>query len=257
MKLKFLGSLVAGVMLLSAASHAENISVGANVGLFGIGGNIKYKTNNQMGVRVGFDMFKVNDVEIEDDEVKYIFDAKVQDITLLADWHPWKGSFRTSMGLLINNSELDGDITPNSKVGDTIEFDFNGKHYEYKTNELGSIHTTADFDPVAPYVGIGWDTSFNKDKGFGFTFDLGIAFQGSMNTDYSLKFGDSLDIDKETADMPDGPVKEAAIARIKSKQKEIKDELETELDKEMKTLQDELDKYEIMPYISIGFNYKF
>lgn len=258
MKKKLLISCILGSALLSSAMHAgNNVSIGAQVGIFGIGLNAKYKIDNKIGIRAGFDTYTINDFEVEDDEVTYNFDVKLRDITVLADWHPWMGSFRTSTGLIINSSNVNGDITAASKSGEEINFEFNGKHYNYKLNELGSINTTADFNPVAPYVGIGWDTSFKKDKGFGFTFDLGIAFQDVIETDYSLRFGDALDINKETANIPDGPTKEAKIVEIKAKQKEIKDELKTELDKEMKTLQDELDKYKIMPYIAIGFNYKF
>jgi cold shock CspA family protein len=238
---------------------SQNISVGAQLGGLagvGIGAQLKYKIDSKFGVRAGFETISVNDVEIEDEEVKYNFDATVQDLNLLIDWHPWEGSFRTTAGLLINNSDLDGDLTPAVANGQNIEFEFEGKKYKYAANELGSIHTTADFDPVAPYVGIGWDTSFNKDKGFGFTFDVGVAFTGSMKADYSLKYGEALDVDKATANLT-GATKEQATKEILAKQKEIKDELGKELDKEMITLQDELDQYDILPYISIGFNCKF
>lgn len=253
----FKTALLCAALLPVTGVAGQNISVGTQAGIFGLGVNAKYKVNDQFGVRAGFDMFSVNDYEVEDNEVTYVFDAKVQDFMFVGDWHPWKSSFKTSAGLIVNGSNLDGDITPTSTSGERIYFEFNGVSYDYAIDELGSINTTAEFDPVAPYIGIGWDTSFNKDKGFGFTFDLGVAFQGSVITDYSLNFGDSLNIDKETADIPDGPVKDAAIARIKAEQQRIRTELETELDKEMLTLQNELDKYEIMPYISIGFNYKF
>jgi len=267
MKKSFLVSVILSSVLVSNLSaewgkmnQTQNISVGAQVGGIagvGLGANVKYKIDNEFGVRAGFDMFSVSDVEIEDEEVTYNFDAKIQDLNLLMDWHPWEGSFRTTVGLIVNGSELDGDITPTATNGEEIKFTFDDKEYKYDIDELGSIHTTAEFDPIAPYIGFGWDTSFDKDKGWGFTFDLGVAFTGSMKSDYSINFGEAMDIDKATADIPDGPVKDAKIAEIKQKQKEIIDELGGELDKEMVTLQDELDKYEILPYISIGFNYKF
>jgi hypothetical protein len=240
--------------------ESKNISLGANIGGLagiGIGANVKYKVDDRFAVRAGFDIFSVSDVEIEDEDVTYNFDAKVQDLNLLIDWHPWEGSFRTSAGILVNSSDLDGDITPTVANGKNIEFTFNGTKYSYSADEVGSIHTVADFDPIAPYVGIGWDTSFDKDKGWGFTFDLGVAFTGSMKADYSIKYGEALDIDKATAGIPDGPEKDAKIAEIKREQKKIEDELSKELDKEMVTLQDELDKYKILPFVSIGFNYKF
>ncbi|MCH9812744.1 MAG: hypothetical protein K0U47_02245 [Epsilonproteobacteria bacterium] len=250
------GSLLAA-LLIPSTSSAENISIGTQAGIFGIGLNAKYKIDEHFGVRAGFDMINLNDYEVEDGDLEYNFDVELQDVLVVADWHPWQSAFRTSAGIMLNNSNVEGEITPSSSVGDTISFTFNGESYSYSTDEVGAIEATADLDPVAPYIGIGWDTSFNKKKGFGFTFDLGIAFQGSIQTDYDIRFGDDLDIDKQTANLPDGAQKEALIAQIKSEQQTIKDNLKDNIDAEMNSLQDKLDKYEIVPYISIGFNYKF
>lgn len=260
MKKSILMSTILSAVLVSNLSaewgkmnQTQNISIGAQLGGvagIGIGANAKYKIDQKFGVRAGFDTFSVSDVEIEDEEVTYNFDAAVQDIHMLVDWHPWSGSFRTSAGVIVNNSELDGELTPTAAQGQEITFDFEGRApLTYKLEDLGSVSTFADFDPVAPYIGIGWDTSFGKNSGFGFTFDVGIAFQGSMQTDYRINFGEDLDLNN----IPEGKTKE----EIERRQQEIKDELGAELDKQMVTLQDELDKYEILPYVSIGFNYKF
>jgi hypothetical protein len=247
--------------LLVSFSHADIIyqgtSVGAQAALFGLGASVKGKFNDRYGVRASFDTFSINDYEVEDDTTKYNFDLKLQDLMLVGTYHPWAGSFNVQAGMIVNNSVLDGDLTPNTRDQDKIEFDFNGKHYVYQVSELGAIETKVDFDPVAPYVGFGWDTSFDKERGFGFTFDLGVAYQGSANASYKLRYGEALDIEKATADIPDGPEKEAKIEEIKQRQQEIKDEIAADVDREMISLQEELDKYEWVPYIAIGFNYKF
>ncbi len=256
-------------VLLVSGAQAEIVyqgtSVGAEVSLFGIGANIKGKFNDKYGIRASFDTFSIHDYEVEDDTTKYNFDLKLEDMMLVGTYHPWAGSFNMQGGMIVNNSVLDGDITPNAHQGDTIEFDFNGRHHVYKVSELGSIHTKVDFDPVAPYVGFGWDTSFDKKKGFGFIFNVGVAYQGSATARYNINYGPALDIDKriseETADIPDGPQKEAKIKEItdevKARKAQLDADLRKDLDSEMLSLQDELDKYEWVPYIGIGFNYKF
>ncbi len=230
MKKNILVSVILSTVLVSNASaEAKNISIGASLGgisAIGIGANVKYKIDQKFGVRAGFDLFSVSDVDIEDEELDYEFDAKIQDFTFLLDWHPWGGSFRTSAGIIINNSELDGKLTPSSNL------DFEIQGYKFEAKDVGSIDTFADFDPVAPYIGIGGDTSFAKDKGFGFTYDIGIIFQGSAKIDYTPHY---------------------TVAAPQT----LKDNLNERLEKEKKSLQDELDKYEILPYIAIGFNYKF
>jgi hypothetical protein len=254
-KVLIVSALLASV--LQADMNYQGTSVGVQAAIFGLGATVKGKVSDNLGIRASFDTFSVNDYEVEDDTTKYNFDLKLQDLMLVGDYHPWAGSFKLSAGMIVNNSQLDGDITPNTRGADTIEFDFNDQHYVYNISQLGAIQTKVDFDPVAPYVGFGWDTSFDKLKGFGFTFDIGVAYQGAAQASYKIKYGDALDIDKATADIPDGPVKDAKIAEIKAEQQRIKDELEADLDAEMLSLQEELDKYEWMPYISIGFNYKF
>ncbi len=252
--------LIASTLLISLSQadfRYQGTSVGLQGAIYGPGGTIKGKISDNFAIKAGFDTFSINDYEVTDDTTKYNFDLKLEDFMLVSDYHPFAGSFKLTGGMIVNNSVLDGDITPNTRDTDRIEFTFNGKDYSYSLDDLGSIKTKVDFDPIAPYVGFGWDTSFDKKSGFGFTFDLGVAYQGAAQASYTLKYGKALDIDKATADIPDGPVKEAKIKEIKDKQQEIKNELESSLDSEMASLQEELNKYEWMPYISIGFNYKF
>jgi len=206
--------------------ESQQLAVGAQVGVFGVGLNIKDKMSDTIGVRAGFDMFSISGMDLGDDKVDYDVDASIQNYSLLVDWHPWKGSFRTSAGLVLNNSKIDGVITPSKN----LDFEIQGHKFEAK--DVGSIDTLVDFDSIAPYIGIGGDTSFNKKQGFGFTYDLGIIFQGSAKIGYTPHFTDSAP-------------------------QAIKDDLTERLEVEKKSLQDDLDNYKILPYVSIGFNYKF
>jgi len=235
----------------SAVANSSNIdadvSLGGEVALYGIGLNAKVKLNDYLGVRAGFDKFSKNDIEVttSGDEVdtKYNFDLDLQDILIVGDYHPWKSSFRISGGMMVNANKLDGVITPVLKNGQDFEFEFNG--HKYTTNEVGSVNTKVDWDPIAPYLGIGYDGSFYKDKGWGFTFDAGVAFSGSANVEYSINYGKSLQ---------DNPNDTAIEKETKAKTRE---EIKKNLDVEKAKLKDDLDDYKILPYISLGVNYKF
>ncbi len=223
-------------------------TIGGEISLYGIGMNVTGKVNSKFALRGGFDMFKMKDIEIEVQndngiDTNYNFDLDLQDFLLVGDYHPWEGSFRISGGMIVNNSNFDGTITPKARDGKDIEFVFN--NHTYSTKEIGSVDTKVDWDPVAPYLGIGWDTSFEKEKGWGFTCDLGVAFQGSATAHYHINYGDSL---KENAD--------DTLIEKRSKQ-QTRDQIKKNLDSEMVELQDEMDKYKILPYISLGVNYKF
>ena len=235
--------LLSSILLVSIASadfnefKTQGLAAGAQIGLFGLGLNVKDKMNDYLGVRASFDMLSINDYEVtdEDTNTKYNFDLKLQDFMLVGDYHPWKGSFKTTAGVIMNKSSLDGVVTPDKAQS----FEFQGN--TYSTDDIAKVNTKADFDPIAPYLGIGWDTSFAKKKGFGFIFDLGVIFQGSAKVDYNVHY-------KELVNPT------AIQSAIRDK---LISDINKDLEKEKVSLQDELDKYKILPYISIGFNYKF
>jgi len=203
----------------------SNSSIGADVGTTGIGitGVKQLKDYPKWGVRVGAHKLSKN-YTTTDNKADYDFDLNLADIQLMADYHPWMSSFKVTFGALYNGTDLKGKIKPRG-----TKFIFNG--IEYDTGDLGSVDTKVDFDnTIAPYIGIGWDTSFNKpEKKWGFTFNLGVAYTGSAKVSYTPHIIKNIDEDK----------------------------LRKDLDKEKASLQDDLDKYKYLPYISIGFNYKF
>ena len=230
MKKVLVGTLLATIMI-STQAQAENttgFTLGGQVGLYGLGAHLSGKFSDTLAVKVGFDQFTYNDIEIKDDEVKYDFDVETKDILATVDWHPFAGSFAARAGVIVNDSNLKGTIKPNVA---TQSFTFN--NIKYSTDDIAKVDTTAEFDPIAPYVGISWDTSWTKSSGLGFTFDLGVIHQGSAKVDYTVDYKNALTKSLLGAD------------------------LERNLAVEKQSLQKELDDYEFLPYIAIGVNYKF
>lgn len=84
------------------------------------------------------------------------------------------------------------------------------------------------FNDIAPYAGIGWDTSFGKKDRFGLLVDLGVLYQGSPDVDFTAH----------------GP--------IASNQA-----FQNDLSREEEDLENEIDEYEYYPVVSIGFGYRF
>ncbi len=255
-KMYILSVMASSILLVPSILSAQNgtfspgviyqgTSIGLQSSLFGFGANAKVKLNNTFGVRAGFEMAKADDIEVEADELSYNFDLELRNMMFLADFHPWQGSFRTSAGVMVNNSNIDGRISPN-KNSEFAGKEFTFNDVTYSINDIGYVDTKVDFDPVAPYIGIGWDTSFNKIKGFGFTFDVGVLFQGSARVEYDVTYAEL----KKTGN--------ATIDKVaEDKRNQLIKQLNSDLKEEKKILDDELEKYEILPYISIGINYKF
>lgn len=245
MQKKFLVSTLLASALFSTQAMADvmyqGTSVGGQAGIFGLGANLKGKFTDHFGVKVSFDRFSYNDYEVTDDQVKYNFDIETEDFLGTLEWHPFGGSFKTSAGMIVNNSNLTGEATPNME---SQSFTFNG--VTYSTDDIAKVDTMADFDPVAPYLGVGWDTSWNKTSGWGFTFDVGVIFQGSVQVDYAVDYQEIAYTGNAVVDAQLDAARNALIA-----------EIDANLEAEKKSLQDELDKFEVFPYISIGVNYKF
>jgi len=227
---KILFSTVA-VAFLAVSSHAElnltDTSIGADVGTTGIGITAVKKIpgyDNKWGVRVGYHQFSKS-YDTTDDNVNYDFDLDLQDFQVMADYHPWNTSFKVTFGAMYNGTEFSGNITP---IGGTT-YEFNG--HTYTTSDIGGVNVDVEYDnDIAPYIGIGWDTSFYKPKNsWGFTFNLGVAYYGSAKVNYTPY------------------IKNAAL----------RDKIIKDLEVEKRSLEDDLDDFKYLPYISIGFNYKF
>ena len=145
------------------------------------------------GVRAGFNYFSYA-YDATESDVSYDFELELKSFAVFADWHPFKGAFRLSGGLLINGNGLTGNAKPTGsvKIGDN---DYTG---------LSSIDLDISYNALAPYLGLGWDTTFGDKDNWGFAFDLGLVYSGSpeaaISADPSVS---ATDIEKEKRELQD------------------------------------------------------
>jgi len=226
--------IILGVLLfvfaISTAAYAENalipnytpnVSIGVRASTAGLGAEAKTAITDWLGLRVGINYLTYSYTGVESD-VEYDLDLNLLSAPILVDWHPFKGSFRLSGGIFINGNEINAQA---NGVG-LGTFDING--VTYTAAQIGTLKGKIDFNPVAPYLGFGWDTSFGKERGFGFVFELGAFYQGRPEADLSVT----------------GPIA-SSTAFI------------NDLAQEESDLQDALDIFKVYPILSIGINYKF
>ena len=88
---------------------------------------------------------------------------------LLADWHPYAGSFRLSGGLAYNNQRLAGTARAVSAIN------MNGG--SYWSSEVGSFDGPVRFSRASPYVGVGWGLAPRAGSRLYFSADLGVMYQ--------------------------------------------------------------------------------
>jgi hypothetical protein len=138
---------------------------------------------------------------------------------ILLDWHPFGNGFRLSGGVSLsrNSVALAAEPSLTLKVG----------NHEYRVDEIG----TGDFDPVAPYVGLGYGNAVGGDGGWSFILDLGVLFQS-----YEVELTAS------------GPIAEDPI---------FGPMFQPDLALEEEDIQDFLDRYRIYPVLAVGAAYRF
>jgi len=151
----------------------SDIAVVGKIGSLGLGAELDLGLTDSLGARIGLNSFTYN-YNSTASSVDYDFKLQLQTISALADWYPFQGSFRTSLGLMYNNNKANLTGIPAAGGGFTI----NGK----LDPSISSLQGTMTFNKVAPYIGIGWGNPAKKNKGWGMTTDIGVLFQGSPKT---------------------------------------------------------------------------
>ncbi len=218
-KLSAVISVLAVVLLCFSMANAQGVSIGLKAGTLGAGIEVGGAFTDTLGARLGVNYFTYSDSGTKVD-IEYDFDVSLQSVSLLLDWHPSRGSFRISGGALYNGNKVESVAKTSAtyKIGDII----------YTAADVGTLDGEIDFNELAPYLGLGWDTSFGKSGRFGFVFDLGAIYQGSANVKLSA---------------------DGALSNDPTFLSELK--------KEEKNLQDELDNYKFYPVIAVGISYRF
>ena len=176
----------------------------------------------RFGLRGGFNYFTYQ-YDATEDDVAYELDLELKSFGVFADFHPFKGSFRISGGLLLNGNGLSGKAKPSGS------FDIGNQ--TYTAADINSINLDVSYNTLAPYLGVGWDTTFGDHEHWGFTFDVGLIYSGAAGV--SLSVSDNLLTPADKSD------------------------LETQRQKEQNDLQDELNNLEWWPVLSAGIVYQF
>jgi hypothetical protein len=215
--------LVAAATVLLACGSAraafEEWAIGAKIGTLGVGGDLTTSLIPQVNLRAGVQWFAYSfDGKFSD--VDYDVDLNLLNPLLLLDWYPFNGSFRISGGVLYNasNIQLQGRPAEEVEIGDQT----------YRPEEVGMLEGDVEFEPVVPYVGIGWGNALGSSGQWGIATDFGVAFIGSPNLDLSA-----------TGPIASDPTFQAELA------------------KEEHNVQDDLSDFNIYLVLSISLFYRF
>jgi hypothetical protein len=203
------------------------------ISTLGLGGHVVRKITPQINGRAGINLFKLG-FNIEDDSsevnTNYEVDLNLLNVSTLVDFHPMKKSgFRLTSGLVFNNNNVEGTATTNEEIeiGDQT----------FTADQVGSVDADIEVTrSVAPYLGIGWGNAVAANKKLGFWFNLGVMFGGSPDIEVTPNINQNLP---------------------EAQREQIEAEVNSEIDKEEKEIEDDLAFMSIYPVGSLGISYQF
>lgn len=175
MKKVWSAAAAATFAMSAGAAHGQEVYVhGGTLGL-GIGGAMGL--TSWAGVHAEVEGLGFSHA-VHVDENRYDGHLSLKQGGLYLDLFPFSGSaFRVTGGALINDDELTAHSTPNAqgnyKIGD-----------DYVPAVGAAPSAKATLPTVMPYLGIGYGHK-PQSKGFGFTFDLGVAY-GKPRVSYNV-----------------------------------------------------------------------
>jgi len=192
---KTLGAVA--VLGMAGQAYADEdvgkFDVGPSIGTLGIGLEGGYRATDYLGVRAGFNMFSLN-VKTNSSGINYSTDINLATVGSTVDLYPFahasNGSgFRVSAGLKWDGNEAKVNATPANTVvvGNTA----------YAPAAIGTINGKLTFNPVAPYLGVGYSGRIFDSVYL--AFDAGAIYQGSAKVSLSSTSGliSQADLDAE------------------------------------------------------------
>ena len=202
-------------------SEARAFNMGLKVDTLGVGLDVSTPINDNLAVRFNLNGFSYSRTE-EIDDINYDGDLKLLTAGVLLDYYPFETAFRVSAGAYYNNNKFTGTAKPTGTVD--IEVGDN----TYGIDDIGQLDTEITFNKFAPYVGLGWGNDARQ-KGWGFSFDIGAMYHGTPKTDLNVVINNPL----------------------------LATEINNDVEVEKRNLEDEISKYKFYPVVMIGVNYTF
>jgi hypothetical protein len=216
-------------LLSSGPANAADVAIGGKAGSLGLGVELTVGLGRQWNTRLGVNGFNYSDRR-EESDIEYDAEANLRTASALLDFHPGGRGFRLTAGAIWNGTKVEGSsLRPDSGF-----YDIGG--VRVPADLLGTLDAEAEWDPFAPYLGLGWGNAVGANQKIGFSFDVGAIFQGEADVEL-------------TPVLPaDSPINTTPGAR---------EALQILLDREESDIEDDAADYDIYPVVSIGVTYRF
>jgi hypothetical protein len=202
------------------AQHGTDVSVGLRVSTLGFGLEGAKLLTGHLGVRGGFNYFKVSTHQTKSD-IQFDASLKMTAVSLLADFFPSRrGRFHLSTGFVTNPVDIKGTGVP------TQSGTFEINHHTYQSSDVGTLNARLKLPGLSPYLGLGFGTPAAQHGAIKFLFDLGVV-------------------------LGRGRVSLSATGAANNSQ------LQSDLNAEVADIQDDVHKVPVYPVLGFGLAYRF
>ena len=216
---------LAGLTASAIAQSPSEIGITGSVGTTGVGAHATFPLTPNVNARLGLGYLGYN-YKGSTRDMQYDLDLKANTYDALIDWYPQKDStFRITGGVAYNGNRIDVHAKPNAAGAYAIQGNL------YDAASVGSVTGKVDFNKLAPYLGIGWGRNLKDEKGWSFSTDIGVLFQGSPKTSLTAN----------------GCSAGAAVCNM----------FVNDVARENEALAREVRKFKVYPVLRIGVSYKF
>lgn len=213
-----LAALMAAGGAAAGAAQAQ-VAVGGSIGTTGAAVEAQVQVLPGLHLRGGYNFFQYEADDTYDD-IAYEGDLDLNTLGAFVDFHPFGNSFLITAGAYFGEKTLDLLATPtaNVQIGNQT----------FTPAQVGTLNMAADLEDTAPFVGLGWDTTF-ENPGIAFKFIAGAMFTGSPQVNLTAT-GGTLSNDPN---------------------------FQTQLAIEEQNLQEDISDYEVYPVVQAGLTFSF
>ncbi len=172
--------LVAAALAFHATSAGAQsligVAAGPHVSTLGLGADASVKMNDFLVMRLSGNYFRANRNDTYDG-ISYDVRLSLASAGALLDYHPFAGGLLVSAGVYWNGNGADFSATPTTNVviGNT----------SFTPAEVGRISATLEYQQIAPYIGIRYDTAHHDILPFALRIRAGLFYMGKANVSMS------------------------------------------------------------------------
>ncbi len=204
-KIRLAFYVAAGLAVAGAPAKAEGIAVGAGFGTLGYGIHVGTEINSFLVMRLNgnFGTFTFPDIGVVATDfggIDYGVEAQMMSIGLVADFHPL-GLSPIGSGLVISGGVYYNKNEFELTTG-KVTVDVGGNNYV----DINLVSNFSFDQTFAPYLGVGYDGTFQGTFPVSFFMSAGVLYQGSPTVTLIDKTGTVLaaDLKTEAAQIEDG-----------------------------------------------------